>query len=352
MSTNRSRRWFISAGVAIAAVGGAQLASRAGGTLTITVPAMQMAKRASDFRRSLISDYLASQTPYPIYSVLFRSGLLPDDIQAEQRLGRCGNIVFANNIATLSAPPSSDLVLPYHILLSDQQLRNEITIPKQLQISITRAAGDQAITFGFSPAIGVKQIDRYTVNGIVAPIPADLKLNALFISDASMRYEFTAANGIAYMIVLDFTAASGPPQLSLRRRSSGGSWLALLLAGCISLTGCVNNMGGGINGSGNPPPAYPDKEVCYDQPAPTGYVRINSKIGGLNGCVASSGVPNIYVYTDYIDQPSKTQLEVCADAPIPPGYYDVSGAYHDDKGCDSDEHAGTTYANARLIYKT
>jgi hypothetical protein len=351
---SNTRRWFFTTALGAAFTAAGLRRSFAAGVLTITVPAQQMRSRANGFRHSLLTDYVVPKTPYPIYSVLFRSGLLPDDINAERQLGRCGNIVFAGNVARLSSPPATDLMLPYHILLSDQQLRNQITIPKQLTITITRGPNDESTRFDFSPAIGVHQVDRYTINGIVAPIPADLQLATIYIDANLMRYELNASNGISYHLVLDFTKAAGPPVISGSMRRRGSRLAALVAACCLGLTGCINNVGsGGGSGSSQPPPPYPDQEVCYNQPAPSGYIRINSKAGGLAGCPSTGPTAlNIFVYTNYVNQPSKTQLEVCADAPIPSGWYDVSGAYHDEHGCDSAQYSGTSYANARLIYKS
>jgi len=357
---NLTRRRFLTHGSLLLA-GGTILARAAqdGSTITLTFPAKQMAARALAFRNTFLNDYFVRRTPFPIYSVLAQSGLLPDDIDAERSLGSCGSLTFNNGTATFSKPPSSDIMLPYHVELAGQSPRNNVTIPANLKIAIQQSGVDAGLSFTFSPPINVKQIDRLKLNnGVIAPIPESVLVSAVQLDQSALRYGFTSpSNSVHYRIVLDFTQASGDPKLSLGpAHGNRASWtlsaLALLIS--IGLVGCVNNMGNSSGGPGAPVPApYPDKEVCYNAPVPTGFVRIDSQPAGLSGCPSTGPTDlNVFIYKDYVDQPSKTQFAICSDAPIPPGYIDVSGAYHDDHGCDYLKYQGTPYDNSRLIYKT
>lgn len=328
-----------------------------GGEITLTLPAKQMSERANSFKSSFIQNYFKPQTPYPVYRILYESGLLPDDVDAERALGRCGNIVFSSGVATLTVPPTAALVLPYHVDLAAQHLRNQITIAKNVTIPVQVSTDESQVTFSFNPPIGIKQIDRLTIGGVVAPIPEEVDLTDVSINGTSLSYRLHSnATNLNYRIVLDFTTDSGSPKLSLliapRFR---GRWSAAALLGacCLSMLGCINNGALGGGGGSGQPTAYPNKEICYNQPAPTGYVRIDSKAAGLDGCPsADPSFLNVFVYRDYVDQPSKAQFPVCADAPIPPGYIDVSGAYHDEQGCDAAKYKGTSFGNSRMIYKS
>jgi hypothetical protein len=355
-----TRRNFLTQGSLLLA-GGTILARAAqnGSTITLTFPAKQMAGRASVFRNTFLNDYFVPKKPFPIYSVLAQSGLLPDDISAERSLGGCGSFIFNNGTATFSNPPKSDIILPYHVELAGQSPRNNVTIPAHLKIVIQQTAANAGLSFTFDPPINVKQIDRLKLsNGIVAPIPEIVLVSAVQLDQNALHYDCTSSgNGIKYEIVLDFTQATGDPRVSLGpAHGNKANWalnaFALLLS--IGLIGCVNNMGNTTGGPAPPTPTpYPDKEVCYNAPVPTGFVRIDSQPAGLSGCPSTGPTDvNVFIYKDYVDQPSKTQFAICSDAPIPPGYIDISGPYHDDHGCDYLKYQGTPYDNSRLIYKT
>jgi hypothetical protein len=360
MKDGTSRREFLSflataVGLGVPVLAALRAEAQAG-EITLTLPAKQMGERATSFKSSFVQNYFKPNAPYPIYRVLYESGLLPDDVEAERTLGRCGNIIFSSGVATLAVQPTASLVLPYHVDLAAQHLRNEVTIAKNVTIPIQMSSDESQLTFSFNPPVSIKQIDRLTLNGVVAPIPQQVDLTDVIISGSSLSYRLHSnATNLNYRIMLDFTTDSGSPKLSFLngpRSRTPWSVASSVAACCLSLIGCINNGAfGGGSGSGQPT-QYPNKEVCYNQSAPTGYVRIDSKAAGLDGC--SSADPsflNVFVYRDYIDQPSKAQFPVCADAPIPPGYIDVSGAYHDEQGCDAAKYKGTSFENSRMIYK-
>lgn len=322
------------------------------GRLLLVFPAKQMRERAQTFVDDLQNSYVKTGTPYPIYSVLFESELLPDTLASIQAVGHCGNLILKDNAFKFSKAPTADLTLPYHAILDDQTLHNEITLSKDLTIHYTAAAAGQPTSFIFEPAIAVHQVDRLKMNGVVAPIPERLMLSAIRISASGLRYELNTPDGsAAYGIVLDFTSDSGSPKISYEaelkpvRRSITGMGLALLLALMwAGTTGCQNHQDGPLQ-------AIQDIEQCFNQPAPDGYVRINSKAAGLAGCPSSDpNSLNVFVFTNYSSKPSGTKLLVCSDAPIPGGWIDVSGSYHAEKGCDSARYHGTSYDNVRLIY--
>jgi hypothetical protein len=321
------------------------------GRLLLVFPAKQMQKRAQAFLDDLQNSYVKTETPYPVYSVLFESELLPDTLASMQAVGHCGNLVPKDGTFRFSKPPAADLALPYHAILDDQSLRNEIILPKDLTIHYTAAAPGQPTSFVFEP-IAVHQVDRLKMNGVVVPIPEHLMLSAIRISALGLRYELAAPDGsAAYGIVLDFTTDAGSPKISYEAelkpvgRSITGAGLALLLVLLwAETTGCLNHHDG-------PPRAIQDIEQCFNQPAPDGYVRIDSKAAGLAGCPgADPNHLNVFVYTNYSSKPSGTKLLVCSDAPVPRGWIDVSGSYHAEKGCDSARYHGTAYDNVRLIY--
>jgi hypothetical protein len=325
-------------------------------TIVISVPAKGMRDRADAFRKMFVANYLASNTPFPVFSLLAKSGLLPDSLDAERKLGACGNLLATGGVFRLSAPPQADITLPYHAFIADQSLRNEVTIPKDLTIRVQDDAASGRLQVNFQPPIQVHQIDRLTVNGIVAPIPATVLLTQIILDSKQLRYNVTDSKGSPqYAIVLDFALESGAPSIHFEgaalRKPNGFLAAFLTFALCIT-TGCVNNVHGSGSGQPLPPTPYPDKEVCFNQSAPPGFIRIDSKSAGLAGCPNTDPtVLNVFVYTDYVNRSSGAQLLVCADAPIPPGWTDASGAYHDDKGCDAAKYVGTQYGNERLIYK-
>lgn len=323
------------------------------GRLLLVFPAKQMQKRTQAFVDNLQDSYVKTGTPYPIYSVLFESELLPDTLVSMQAMGHCGNLLTKDNAFTFSKRPVADLTLPYHAILDNQTLRIEIILPKNLTIHYTAATAGQPTSFVFEPAIAVHQVDRLKMNSVVAPIPERLMLSAIRSSASSLRYELsTPDESAAYGVVLDFTADSGSPKISYEaklapmRRSIRGVGLSLVFALMwTGLIGCQNHNDGG------PPQAIQDIEQCFDQPAPDGYVRINSKAAGLAGCPSSDpNTLNVFVYTNYSSKSSGTKLLVCSDAPIPGGWIDVSGSYHAEKGCDSARYHGSSYDNVRLIY--
>jgi hypothetical protein len=110
-----------------------------GGGLTLTIPAKQMSDRAKAFKLSFLNNYFVPQAPYPVYRVLYQAGLLPDDLEAERAIGRCGTVIFNGGTATLAVPPIGPLVLPYHVDLTGQHLRNEVTIPPNIKIPIQKS---------------------------------------------------------------------------------------------------------------------------------------------------------------------------------------------------------------------
>jgi hypothetical protein len=327
--------------------------SFAQGRLLLVFPAKQMQQRAQMFVDDLQNSYVSTGTPYPIYSVLFESELLPDTLASMQAVGRCGDLISKDGTFKFSKAPTADLTLPYHAILDNQTLRNEIVLPKDLMIHYTAAAAGRPTSFTFEPAIAVHQVDRLKMNGVVAPIPERLMLSAIRVSALGLRYELATPDGsAAYGIVLDFTADSGDlkinyeAELTPMRRSITGIGLALLLVLMwAGTTGCQNHHDG-------PPQAIQDIEQCFNQPAPDGYVRIDSKAAGLAGCPSSDpNSLNVFVYTNYSSKPSSTKILACSDAPIPGGWIDVSGSYHAEKGCDAVRYHGTSYDNVRLIYR-
>ncbi len=183
----------------------------AAGTLTLSVPAASMADRTAAFKTMFLRDYFDPKTPFPVYHILYEAQLFPDTLTAERAIGSCGDIIFRGSQAFLQRPPNTPIVLPYHVAIAGQTVRNEVTIPANPIIDIARTQA--TLGFTFSPTIGIRQIDRLQINGIVLPIPVELRLSTIVISAAGLTYTLHGDNGLTYNIMLDFTKSSGEPTL-------------------------------------------------------------------------------------------------------------------------------------------
>jgi hypothetical protein len=358
-----SRRRILKLGIFSAIPGVAALLSAGdagASTLVLTLPAKQMQDRADKFRNDFVVSYLRPNAPYPIYSVLYRSGLLPDNIDAERAIGSRGSLVFNGNKMVFSHPSNAQTILPYHALMADQLIGLEVAVPQDLEITIAQS-GD-SLTFGLNPSIGLKVLDKIRISGIVLPIPSQLRFTSATLSKNALRYNLSNASkpDDRYAVILDFTNNTGSPSITSARDSSRPRNASAMAIFCLLLLvatpACVNH--GPYTGqapSQPPPTPYPDKEICFNQPAPTDFIRIDSKAAGLVNCPSTGPTDfNVDVYTDYVNRSSGDQLLVCADAPLPTaaGWVDVSGSYHDEQGCDALKYSGTTYANVRLIRKS
>lgn len=353
-----SRRAFIRTGILSAL--GVRTSRSAGAAPNIRVlvilPAKQMQQRTAKFVKTFVEGYLKTSKPYPVFSVLFRSGLLPDTVESMKAVGALGDLVQHDGSFTFSKPPANDLVLPYHMLISDQTLKSEVSVPKNLVITTISNAANGELAFSFSPSVIVRQIDQLKINGAVAPIPKTILVQRIKISDTTLKYEFSNdAGNKLYGVVLDLQKDSGDPaidfeQASVAPKPSGTRWLALVACVCIGLVGCSKDDFGKRPGQPAPQP-FPDQEVCSTGAVPAGFIRIDSKVAGLDKCpIVDPAVANVYVYANYANQPRDTKILVCADSPIPPGWEDLSGSYQDSSGCDSLKFKSSPFANVRLIY--
>jgi hypothetical protein len=328
--------------------------------VVIILPAKHMQPRTVDFVKTFVDGYIKTSEPYPIFTVLFRSGLLPDTADSMKAVGACGDLVQHDSSFTFSKPPLNDLKLPYHVFADNQVLRNEVTLPKNLAIATTANSDGTELAASFSPNVSIRQIDQLKVNGEAVPLPNTILLQRIKITGTTLRYEFTNIGASKlYGLVLDFQADSGAPKVDIEVASAISSrpiqrkWLALLVYVCLGLSGCSKDDLGKRAAQPGPQPTqpFPDREVCSTMPAPAGFIRIGSKVAGLAGCpIINPAVANVNVYTDYTDQPQGEKLLVCADAPVPAGWQDISGSYQDPTGCDSLKYQQAPFANVRLIY--
>lgn len=340
-----SRRGFCAAACAsVLAVSARRLFGNDPGWTVLSIPASQMKDRAAQFRKMMWQSYLQPKLAVPVFELMTQAKIIPQTIAQERELGALGGIATSGNSLVFSKPaPGRVIDATFPVELYGKTFDITVSVPGDLSIGGKWSADQFSFEFGRGMLVGIPQ--TAAVKALPIKIPPRMLLQSIVLDDSQLTYYVVdpTPTGMKLRIKMDFAAA---PNVSVLRGLK--SWLLITCMMCfIWLTGCTNF--GDATGGPNP---YPDKEVCYNAPAPDGYIRIGSKAAGLSGCPSPQpNALNVNVYTNYSQQPVKTQLQVCSDAPIPNGWMDISGSFHSEDGCDYQKYTHTGYANVRTIYK-
>lgn len=298
---------------------------RADEPFTLEAGAAPMRARSDAVRLDFINNHIVPAKPYPVAKMFHSSTMLPTDKKIANQVLSRGSFVFTGNrLVNSSVNAPNFLDAPFTAVLEGQDIKLVVSIPKRIEIKITRNPANNSLTLEPVSKLQVNFLNLPTVGGVSIPISKSQVIDKLSVSTDAIVLD-THGGSVSnkrFRLVLNLNKAAGDlrtPFRSLVRSSI--NYLARYLLAPALLLGAVLACNGDHPDEtcGFPPPG----KICYDRVEPKNLIVDFSWHVSSCGCNSDPSARNVVTTRKYADLPitmpgsTPQRIDACVKTPDP-----------------------------------
>ena len=182
------------------------------GVIVINQPAANMKPAVMRFRNEFVNDYRATRSPIPVFSLMAKAGMTPVNVADESRFGKTAEgkprvVAFSEDGTRVISEGNAATGVTYPLLLNDKKSTVSIDLPRRISADVeVNDAADHSLKISLTEPLAF----HLKGSELGLPVPKDLYLQSIFLSDSVLEYQFTSKpnGGLTYKLKLDLTKAS------------------------------------------------------------------------------------------------------------------------------------------------
>lgn len=184
--------------------------------IKINIPAANMKATVTQFRDQFEKDYLAPRQPFPLFSMMYRAGIHPLDIDDEIRIGKGSDgkartAIFSSDGSAMTSNGVDAKGVTFQMLLQGKVSNVLVDCPGHLSARVTTesiGSENNRLQFSFDQPLKF-HVDPASLG---LPVPGDLYLRSISLSDTALDYQFStspaSAAATAFELNLDLTKSN------------------------------------------------------------------------------------------------------------------------------------------------